>query len=155
MANGDPWGATVDGVAALLPAAAIPDELAAGQKAVTRAHVQAWVDQLAARVALRLAGWDTLKDAGRRDHVRAAAADLVHHGAAAYVEAARFPERAGKTDESYSAVLWARYVDGLAELAALLEGWLSDPGEATGGDAGNGRPAWSAPATSFPDDLRF
>lgn len=127
--GGGLWGATPDGVSALLPHATITDTLAPGQKGVTTADVQLWIDDLSARVAARVIGWDSLR-IEYQDAVRSTAADLVHNGAASYAEAARFPERASNQHggTSYPEILWERYTSGLEALAAQVTEWLAESG---------------------------
>ncbi|KWW97404.1 hypothetical protein LI90_4376 (plasmid) [Carbonactinospora thermoautotrophica] len=154
---GEPWGASVDGAAALVPEATIPDTLQPGQRGVTRAQVEQWVTDLCQRVLVRLAGWERIRDDARRAAVQAAARDLVHQGVASYIEGARHPERAGLSETSYAAVLWRRFTEGLEELAAQVAEWLADPDDATP-DAdveAASAPAWCFPAPVFTDDLRF
>ncbi|WP_053207943.1 hypothetical protein [Jiangella muralis] len=157
MAEGQPWGATVDGVAALLPDAPLlesaPVNPQPGQKIVTRATVQEWVDQFCAKVALRLDGWEALRDDSRREYVKLTACDLVHNAAGSYAQAARFPERAGKATDSYSGILWDRYTTGLDALAKLVEEWTQDPDESA--DPTSDRPAWSFPPVTFYDGIRW
>lgn len=131
-----PFGATVAGVEALLPDATIYDVLPAGRKGVTKAQTAAWLDELSGRVAIRLGGWARLRatvldgepvDAATPyTQLVDAARTVVHNGAASYVEAARFPERAAAADTSYAGVLWARFTDGLADLAGWLERELAE-----------------------------
>lgn len=141
----DPFGVTVEAVAALIPEATIPETRQPGQKAVVVADVTAWLQQFSAEADLRLAGWTGLPD-GQRDQVTAVAARLVTAAAASYVEAARAPERAGPADTSYAQVLWDRWVTGLPDLAGLVETWLDgDPATTpTGGVA-------AFPAPVIPD----
>lgn len=150
----EPFGATVTKVAALVPSAAIRDELPAGQRGVTTEQVEDWLDELSRKVDLRLSGRDRLKDESRLEALLDAARGVVLSGAASYVEAARFAERAAVADTSYAEVLWRRHESGLKDLAVLLAEWLADVDdavpEASGGGAG-----WSFPGTAFPDGMRF
>lgn len=165
----DPFGALLAGVKALVPEAPLPEALAAGERGVTAGQVVAWIGSLSSQVDLRLTGWRRLRDvataeeeaAGElapRARLEAAAADLVQNGAASYLEAARFPERARPADSSsYAAVLWARYVDGLTALAGWLTAELEDASPPD--DVLTARPsglAYSFPDPSFtPDTMRW
>lgn len=154
-----PFGATVAGVLALTPEATLVTaaQLVAGRRGVTEADVIGWLEGLSARVSLRLDGWERLEavvidgadSLPDRAILIAQARDLVHNGAASYLEAARYPERAAKADTSYAAVLWARFEGGLE----LLYGWLSvrvNTGLLEGGATG-GTPSldFSFPEASF------
>lgn len=172
MATSDPvppFSATVDGAAALVPEATLPEALGPGERGVTVGQVAAWVASLSGRLEVRLTGWRRLRDVptdeetaagdlAPRDRLRAAAADLVHNGAASYLEAARFPERAAQSDTSYAAVLWARFVEGEDLLATWLEAELDTDGAGDGDvvDLGLGGIGYSFPAASFtPDTMRW
>lgn len=153
-----PFGAHVAGVLALVPEARVPKaaEVPAGRHAVTEEQVLEWLVGLSARLAVRLDGWERLKvepeepeTLSDRDTFVAHAADLVHNGAASYLEAARYPERAGKSTTSYDAVLWQRFVDGLDDLAAWLERRLAAGDATTPGGADTPVPAHSFPPASF------
>lgn len=148
-----PFGATVAGVLALVPEAVVPKAAELnGRKAVTEEQVVEWLGGLSSRLSVRLDGWERLSTEVEdpelipdREQFLTHARDLVHNGAGSYLEAARYPERAGKSTTSYDAVLWARYVDGLADLAAWLERRLA------AGDATNPvRVELDQPAHSFP-----
>src|SRR4051812_38659784 len=125
-----PFGATVAGVAALVPSAPIRDEIPAGQKGITTAQVEAWLDELSNTVDLRLTGRERLRSDERKAALVDAAKGIVQTGAASYVEAARFSERAAVADTSYAEVLWRRYQSALGELVALLASWLADEDDA-------------------------
>lgn len=167
-----PYGANLAGVKALVPEAPVPEALGPGDRGVTAPQVRTWIASLSARVDVRLSGWRRLRtvataaeiaagEAPPRDRLEVAAADLVHNGAASYLEAARFPERASKADTSYAEVLWRRFVDGLDELTAWLAAELdNDAGGTQPGDvepaAGAGGLGYSFPAASFtPETMRW
>ena len=159
-----PFGATVAGVLALVPEAKLVTQADrdAGRHGVTVEDVLGWLAGLSATVSLRLDGWEQLEAATTdeldslpdRELFVARARDLVHNGAASYLEAARYPERAGRAGTSYDTVLWARFEAGLLELA----GWLSrrvDTGEA-GASVAAPSLAYSFPEPSFtPGRLTF
>lgn len=149
------WGCSVDGVQALLPDAVFPTTMTPGQKGLTRSQVETWLIELSGVAALRLTGFTKLVDPERITALTDAARDAVHNGAASYVEAARHPDRAGKGATSYADVLWSRFTDRLTDLAELLEEWLTDPDDATTGDAPGPSPAFSFPASAVPDTLRW
>ncbi len=152
-----PFGATVDGVRALIPEAVIPDEAPPRSKLVVSGQVVVWLADLSRRVSLRLAGWEALRLvqtdaeallglAAPRERLAAYARDLVHNGAASYTESARHPERA---QDGYAAVLWTRFLDGLGELRLWMAAELEAQTPGIGGEA-------SFPLASFtPERLRF
>lgn len=151
-----PFDATVAGVTALVPEATVVDTVVPGQRAVTRDQVASWVAALSANVDARLTARSRLDaDDPRSVAVVAAARDLVHNGAASYLEAARHPERASKTDTSYAEVLWARYTDGLVALAATLDGWLDDGAGVPLAPSQLVHAAWCMPAPRLPDHVRW
>lgn len=150
----DRWGATLDGVRALLSYDnALPVERLPGQRAITAAAAEAWMDDAAAAIQADLAGWETLTPA-RQDAVAATGRDLTCQFTASYVERARFPERS--YPGSYAQTLWERYTAGLKDLCARVIGWLavevtSDP-TVTGAAA---LPYANFPAVQVPDGLRI
>lgn len=159
-----PFGTTVAGVLALVPEAKLVTEeaKAAGAKGVTELDVLGWLDGLSATVSLRLDGWEQLEAVATdeldslpdRELFVARARDLVHNGAASYLEAARYPERAGRAGTSYDTVLWARFEAGLLELA----GWLSRRVDTGDSGVASAAPslAYSFPEPSFtPGRLTF
>lgn len=172
-----PFGATVDGVIALVPTARLLDDTAVpvpvptgglepgrggGTFAVSVSTVAAWVEELSARLALRLDGWQRLtatpvapETTSDRDQLVAFARDLVHNGAASYLEAARYPERSAAATTSYAAVLWARFESGLADLSTWLERRLEDGTDVADAPALAGVPAASFPPPRFLDSLVF
>ncbi len=163
-----PFGATVSGVASLVPEATLRDgtqPAVEGQYRITYEQVAAWVTEISGAVAMRLDGWQNLP--GRtpedvkppettpdRDQLVEYARTVIHNGAASYLEAARHPERAQVNTESYAAVLWARYRDGLADLIAWLAARLGNDGELPGED-GTGGIGFCFPPPLFGDLLRF
>lgn len=152
----EPFDATVAGVTALVPEATVVDTVVPGQRAVTHDQVTSWVAALSANVDARLAARGRLPgDDPRSVAVVAAARDLVHNGAASYLEAARHPERASKTDSSYAEVLWQRYTGGLAALGAALDGWLDDGAGLAPAPSQLVHAAWCMPAPRLPDYVRW
>lgn len=114
-------GVTADSVLALVPEAKLN---VAGANITTRpivaADVLRWIDEAAADVSLRCAGWGCLPGSAGTDFVLAARR-LVTHGAAATLERARFPERSsGPVDGSHASALQAIYDDGLARLSEFV-----------------------------------
>ena len=164
-----PYGATRAGVTGLVPEARLVpgDVLVEGRYGVPEAQVDRWLDELSGDVSVRLDGWERLTDTpvvdeldvvlieGDRTRLRAWAAGVIHNGAASYLEAARHPERSSVNEDSYSAVLWARYVTGLDKLAAWLTLRLveADPGDAV--DPASLGPAFYFPEPLVGDRLRF
>jgi hypothetical protein len=162
-----PFGASVAGAAALVPAAVLFDGAApVGQTGVTVAAVESWVGALSSRVAVNLDGWERLSTVAPapgvpsdRDQLVAAARDLVHNGAASYLEAARHPAASGKSATSYDAVLWARFTEGLTSLGAWLSKRLEvpDAGDTPAAelDTDGGAEGSFPPASFTPETLRF
>lgn len=162
----EPFGATVAGAWALVPEARLydgPMPPPAGTYAVTVPQVDAWVREVSGAVAMRLTGWQGLNDepvapetTSDRDQLIEYARTVIHNGAASYLEAARHPERSSVNTESYSAVLWQRYRDGLEDLAGWIEKRLTAP---EAGDElpvdGAGGPIGSFPVPLFGDGVRF
>lgn len=171
-----PFGATRDGVTGLVPEAKliagegpVPD----GRYGVTEAQVDRWIDELSEVVAVELDGWERLSNdavtaetldgtvtvvvEGDRDRFLGSARAIVHNGAASYLEAARHPERASVNDTSYAAVLWQRYTDGLARLAAWLTKRLEHPeaGDTDEPATEAGTALYSFPTPLVGDGLRF
>lgn len=161
-----PFGATVNGVSGLVPEATLRDEdtpSPEGQYRVTREAVAGWIRQVSGAAALILDGWQGLSTTPRdpevdsdRDQFIAYVSTIVECGAASYLEAARHPERSSVNTESYSAVLWARYIDGLDRIAAWLRDKLANAGTGPDEPAGDsGGVSWSFPAPLFGDCLRL
>lgn len=159
-----PWAATVQGVRDLVPDATIyPDgAVPAGRRAVTEGQVRTWLVGLSGRASITLDGWERLSstvDPGAvlsdRDRFADLARDAVHNAAASYVEAARFPEQQGKAQGSYSAVLWARYEQTLADLGVWLERRLADPVTGDTPDPAASVVDYHFPAVSFTAGIRF
>lgn len=148
-----PFDARLSGVTGLLPQATFPDALGVGQKGVTKAMIDGYITDLTGRVLVRVAGWERL-NADYQAAVKAAARDAIHNGAASYAQAARFPEQADKTDESYATVLWSRYVEGVEQLEQLVAGWLNDPDKATP-EGTSGTAGWYFPPARITEDTRF
>lgn len=120
-----PFDATVALVAMLLPDATIPDQAAAGQRAVNKDTVHQWIADVTTDVLLAIPRWDELSE-DRRDTVMARARAIIATGAAAITEAARTPERAGKVDESYANELRVRYQRDLESLRSTVTTWLNE-----------------------------
>ena len=167
-----PFGATRNGVTALVPEARLiagDGPLPAGKYGVTEGTVDGWLDELSGSVALRLDGWERLTNdpvlaeddvtvlvKGDRDRLAEHARTVVHNGAASYLEAARHPERARPADTSYAAILWDRYRTGLDDLAGWLTARLEnlDPGD-TPEPAATGGGDYSFPEPLFGDGIRW
>lgn len=149
---GERYGCEAADVTGLLPGVSIPAEQPAGVRGVTIATVDRFIDQVAAKVALRLDKAEALSQA-RKDAVWASARAVVADGAASYTQAARFPVQAGANTDEYAAVLWARYQAGLKQLADTVSGWVADE---TAGDDDPARGAAGAfPCPVLTEDLRF
>lgn len=133
-----PIAGTVAGVQAL-----VEPVIEAGSKPSV-AEVEDWLAEYAAAVGARLASYDDLDDPWPAT-VELNARRLVHLAVAATVVDASYPERATRTDEDYGSVLWARYTEGLEDLAAQVEELLT-------GEEGPGTTTAEAVA-SFPAPL--
>lgn len=134
------WGATVDEVSAVAPhiglitsstepAGPVDDvfgESTTGK--ITRAQVQSWIEDIAARIELRLSKLSRIVvDSPARSVLTRACHDLTVTGAASYLVAAAFPSNAGiNGDSSYAGLLWARFESGLDDLAAQLDAIIDD-----------------------------
>ena len=168
MADTSPatWGVSVAQVAALAPhvgiidtpapADAPVDDVYGGEasRKVTKLAVEGWIADISGRVGTALRKRVKLADPELIAALHSGAHDVVVNGAASYLVAAAHPNEAGiNSQDNYNAVLWQRYVDGLAELRAELDGWLVDEGVVTVAPAGRAR--ISAPAPLFPDGLRW
>lgn len=135
------YGATVDGVRALLPhlepltAATVPT---VGQ---VQEHVDRMSEVVAARVGEALA---TVVDADQLVALTGLARAAVELGAAAWTEDARYPERAAMADTSYGQVLWSRYREVLEALLIALGVDVNAPGGPTG-----------VPVYNFPPPSRY
>lgn len=163
-----PYGATVNGVTALVPEVKLwtsDQPLPEGTYRITATQVAEWVAELSDTISMELDGWDrlsqdpTLAEDGTTvlivsdlERFVDAARTIVHNGAASYLEAARHPERARNADTSYAAVLWQRYTDGLTRLTAWLTKRLAEPesGDTPEPEAAIGG-AWSFPCPTFAD----
>ncbi len=148
-----PFQATVRGVTDLLPAARFVQELEPGKRGVTLPMVASFIDEITARVALRMAGIERLVD-DLEDTVRAGARELVHLGAASRAQAARYPEQSAKNSDSYAAVLWDQFESGLEALLGELAVQLDDPGAVEAPTPGQGVRV-SFPPPRFTETMGF
>lgn len=160
------FGATINGVAWLVPEATLRDgsiPAPTGVYGVTYEAVHAWIVEVSGMTELVLDGWQGLPTTPRepettsdRDQFISAVRTIVHNGAASYLEAARHPERANVNTESYAAVLWNRYTVELDRLADWLRAKLANtgtgPDESTGDNGGLG---YGFPPPLFGDLVRF
>jgi hypothetical protein len=161
-----PFGANLAGVKAFVPEVVLlTGNVLVGKFGVQEAQVMAWLDEMSGTVAMTLDGWERLDDTpterevavgevppdSDREQLRRFARTVIHNGAASYLEAARHPERATVNDTSYAAVLWARYLTGLEQLAAWLTRRLAAGGtDDTTGDYPGGA-SFNFPRPIFPD----
>jgi hypothetical protein len=139
-----PYGATIGGVAALLPWRTFTDS-----SRPTQAQVQGWLaGEIGGMVAARLGPIDdaAVPDADRRARLQIAARGLVHLGTASLAEAAGEPEALERETSAYAAWLWARFEDGLASLEVTVDAAVAGPGEAGVGELGEAD--WSFPPPS-------
>ena len=147
-----PFGATVDLVQALIPTGRLLNgDENTGREGVTKAQTRAWLVELTGEVQLRLSHWTRLADDQRKTAFRTAARDAVVNGVASYVEAARYPDRLSKADNSYSTVLWERYLTRLQWLSEQLDEWIDNQDHASGGSAAG----WRFPPPAIPDRVGF
>lgn len=126
---------------------------------ITEDTVGRYITSVSSAVAAGIGPWGTLTG-GSLDAVKAAARTVVANGAASYLQAARYPSRAGVNDSSYAGVLWQRYESGLAALKAEVAR-IIDAGTGTGPDpedplvGSNGGPFGSFPLTYFADGAQW
>lgn len=165
------WGVTVDEVSALAPhiglttSSTVPSEPVddvfgeTAEGKVSTDQVQKWIEDVAARVEMRLTKLARIVDpSAARSVLTRACHDLTVNGAASYLVAAAHPTGSGVNDaNSYSATLWARFESGLDDLAAQLEAIIGEGDSAVvlprvvrpGAGVGN------FPAPLFVDGLRW
>lgn len=138
------FGASVDGVRALLPHRRIDET-----SRPSLADVERFLAQGSGWVALRLGyptSFEALDPDDQRPHFEALAAGLVELYAGAFAEDAAHPEQAGPGESSYGSILWERFLRGIDELLEAL-------GKATDTGGGGEEPAAGHPGTvaySFP-----
>lgn len=163
-----PFGVTVDGVTSLVPEVRLwnsDDPLPTGTYKITATQVVAWLEELTDAVSIATDGWERLSVTptldvdgttvlieSDRDRFIGTARTIVHNGAASYLEAARRPESAARTESSYADVLWNRYETGLTRLVAWLTLRLDvpEPGDT---DPDAGALAYAFPCPTFPDNF--
>lgn len=141
--DGGPYfGATIDGVTDKLPDRQFTDVTKPTEGAVGR-----FIMEIAERVSARIGAVDTITDTARRASVLGAARSLVHLGAASWAEAAGSPEEAEADNAStYASWLWAKFQEGLNELATTARG-LIPPDTPDDPSIAAGSPVWSFPNT--------
>lgn len=128
------WGATVDEVSALVPhiglitSSTVPEEPVddvfgeTAEGKVSREQVQQWIEDIAARIEIRLTKLGRIiPETSARTVLTRACHDLTVTGAAAYLVAAAFPAGASVNPGSSYELLWGRYESGLDDLAAQLD----------------------------------
>jgi hypothetical protein len=156
------WGATVDEVSQLAPHITIKTDAsqqltadpvfgASQPRAVTVQHVQNFIEDVAARVNIRILRYPSIADAKIRETIERAAHDLTVQGAGAYLVSAAFPSKAGLNDNSsLSAELWNRFNTGLENLVTAVTEYLTPGDDGTGAyAAGANEGFFQAPL--FPD----
>jgi len=159
------WGVSTDEVTALAPHITITTSPApapgedkpwggTAQAQVSAAQVTSWIQDVAARVSMRIHRRSKITDAPMTATIAAAAHDLVLNGAGSYLVAAAFPAKAGTNDNtSYSAELWRRFTEGLDELEKAIDEWLADnPGAGAGSTS---TIVGSFPEPRFADDIAW
>jgi uncharacterized protein YjbJ (UPF0337 family) len=132
------YGATADGVRALIPDTPVTD-----RKTPTTTDVEGWLDTWDARVRRKVGDLTGFDDELAVDFA-AIAADVVHHFVASIAEDAGHPERLAN-DNRYAKVLWDR-----AE--SLFTQLVGDVDEARGEE---GVADTEAPAGSFPEPIAW
>ncbi len=127
-----PFGASAEGVRDLVLDVAVEGQRVASRtQRVGDAQIETWLDEAAARVNLRVAGYEVAGSAFE-EHVEILARHLVQLYAAALMWDATHPERGGGMGGGggrLSDSLMLRYREGADELAAFL-------GRVLGGGAG-------------------
>lgn len=137
----EPYGASLADVRAFLPHRRI-DGTTKPTDAQARQFLVITTDRIAGRLGLVAGYTPELQEAAGK-----AAAGIAAQGAAALVENAGAPERAGKQGTGYGDWLWSEYLKAIDEL-------LEELGKATSTDAGAGAPAVvGRPAGSFPPPI--
>lgn len=159
------WGVSVDQVKALAPHITITETNTGTpgtdvpfsgnqERRVSTAQVDSFIVDVAARVSLRIHRRSRITNEAMTATITAAAHDLVLNGAGAYMVSAAFPTKAGINDNTnYSAELWRRFTEGLDELAAVIDEWISD--NETSGTGGVGNIVGSFPEPRFTDDIAW
>lgn len=132
------FGASVEGVRALLPQLTISETSEPSESDVER-----YIKAAAGHVSVRI-GAPIPADVDSDEY--AWAQGLVELGAAAYTQSAGFPERAAQAGDSYGEILWNRFLEGIDE-------FLEARGESTGSGDGVGRASPDLPTASFPPAL--
>jgi hypothetical protein len=139
-----PYGATIAGVAALLPWRTFTDS-----SRPTQAQVEGWLaGEIGGMVAARLGPIDDVAVPLEplRNRLQIAARGLVHLGTAALAEAAGEPEAMEREASAYASWLWERFTEGLAALEVTVDAAVPGPGEAGVGELGEAE--WSFPPPS-------
>lgn len=159
------WGVTVEEVSALAPHITIkadPAEPLSGDltfgatvpRAVTVSQVERFIEDVAARVDMRLLRMALITDQAIKNRIEAGAHDLTVNGAGSYLVAAAFPAKAGLNDNSsLSAELWRRFTEGLEALATAVTEWTDPNSGLPGSTHQAGSIEGFFPATKFPDEL--
>ncbi len=138
------YGASVDGVRALLPMRTITTDPTSRP---TEGQVFGWLEDWAAEVRGRVGNLELVADSARRADMVRLARKAVHYRTAADAEASGGPETVGEDGTtSYARWLVAQYEAVMARLGAMADAERTDddPGE------GVGMPSLEEPAWSFP-----
>lgn len=146
------FGCTVDAVYQLAPEAERLTDPAGSALAtpITESTVQQWIIDVSSALSAGIGDWadltgDTLLG------VQAAGRAVVACGAASYLEAARYPTHSSMNDSSYAGVLWLRYTEGMASLAATVKAAVDAGGEDVTPDVRESGPFGSFPPAYFAD----
>ncbi len=137
-----PFGATVEGVQALLPHFLI-DHVST----VTSRQVGQHIENIGAQVSLRIGSYETsISEVGLVARVTAMAKYVTELGAAASTQDSGFPAQAGSNSSEYGAVLWERYNMALTQLIQVVDNATPGDDPGAGGDSGGGMSVYSHPA---------
>lgn len=142
------FDATVDSVYDLVPEA---DRVTDANNStlptpITEDTVARWLVAVSDAVAAGIGDWRGFTG-DNLEAVKAAGRAVVANGAASYLEAARYPTRAGLDDSTYAGVLWTRYTQGVTALAESVAASV-----ATGDTGGGADSVQSGPfGAGFPD----
>jgi hypothetical protein len=133
------WGATVDEVSAFVPhiglttSSTVPEEPVddvfgeTPDGKVSREQVQKWIEDVAARIEIRLIKFGRIiPETSVRTVLTRACHDLTVTGAAAYLVAAAFPAGASVNPGSSYEILWGRFEAGLDDLALQLDAIVTE-----------------------------
>lgn len=121
-----PYQVTVNDVYGLCPDAQRDTDDEDHPTPITDQRVAAWIAAVSASAQGKVGDLSTLTQP-RAGLAAGMLRTAVMNGAASYLEAARYASDAGVNDGGgYSAVLWARYEQALADAAKTIADWVTD-----------------------------